>query len=344
MRRITMWAAAAVIGLGGGLALAGPAQADTGHYPAAGWLVQDTAIGPDVDWSDCDPGPVRVGSVLSSIVDASTVELVGTGVAAPPHYGTSIETPDLGLDVSVGDTISVDYELVDGASAAAGAIRLFIYSAPSSDTDCTPPAQFVVAPDGPTSETLTITVDFDGTIGTAGLVYDSSNSGVGGLVRFSGLVVGDTPVRFTPPEPVFSTDCEAYVNSDSWCEEVEVVNGLHDVDRYNCPDAAKGPYAPPNVKLVDPDVDPFGLDGLPGPSFTGEPGVGCEVDTASPSPEVSESPAPGSAGGMDDAGGQLPVTGSSLPVIIGIGAGLLGVGVGLFFLARRRRGRYHFTA
>lgn len=58
--------------------------------------------------------------------------------------------------------------------------------------------------------------------------------------------------------------------------------------------------------------------------------------------DYDESPAP-STGGPDDAA-DLPVTGSSLPVIIGIGAGLLGVGVGLFFLARRRRGRYHFTA
>lgn len=193
--------------LGSVLATAGPATAtEDGYYPDAGWLVQDTTIGPDVDWSDCDPGPTRSDAALSAIVDATHVGLTGTGEAAPPHYGTSIETADLGMPVSAGDTISVDYALIEGASAAAGAVRLFIYSAPNADTDCTAPAAFVAAPDdGSTSGTLQITVAFDGHLGTVGMVYDSSNGGVGGTVRFSDLKVGYTPVHFTAP-PVEPTE------------------------------------------------------------------------------------------------------------------------------------------
>lgn len=324
-------AALAIAGLGV-LLLASPAHAADGHYPAAGWLVQDTAIGLDVDWSDCDPGPVRVGSVLSSIVDASTVELVGTGVAVPPHYGTSIETPDLGLDVSTGDTISVDYELVDGASAAAGAIRLFIYDHASADTDCTPPAQFVAAPDGPTSGTLSITVDFDGTIGTAGMVYDSSNSGVGGSVRFTNLTVGGTPVRFTPyPMPIpaveFEDHCDGILvhlanDVDATADATFKVSGLDDGPFVLVPGHTPEPLLVTGSEITVTE-EATGQEW----TYTWTEPEGCE--------QAGESPAPGVAGGADD-GGQLPVTGSPLPWIAVGGVALIVLGAGLFAVRRKR--------
>lgn len=315
--------ALAIAGLGA-LMLASPVQATGGeHYPAAGWQVRQIGLG-ETAWST---------ATASEVVDATTVALT----KPDPTTGTSIETTDLGLPVTAETVITVDYTLDGDADTTLGAVRMFYYDSADADTLTVGPTDSVAA-DG--SGTLSLTVDADATIGTFGLVYDASNA-TAGTVTFSGLTVGKTAVRFTPPEPVFSTDCEAYVNSAGWCEEVEVVDGLHDVDRYNCPDAAKGPYASPNVKLVNPDVDPFGLDGLPGPPTTGEPGVGCE--DASPSPEVSESPAPGIAGGMDDAGGQLPVTGSPLPWIAVGGVALIGIGSALFAVSRAGR-RPTFTA
>lgn len=202
IKRLAGGVGALALSVGVVLALASPAQAEDGHYPEAGWLVQDTTIGPDVDWSDCDPAPARFPAALSAITDATVVGLTGPGIPAPPHYGMSIETPDLGLPVSAGDEITVDYVLIGGASAASEAVRLFIHGTAGANTDCTAPAEYVAAPnDGTTAGTLTLTVPFDGTIGTLGLVYDSSNGGVGGTVRFSNLTVEDTPVLFIAPLP-----------------------------------------------------------------------------------------------------------------------------------------------
>lgn len=192
--------------ISGALALASPAQADDEHYPDAGWLVQDTTIGPDVDWSDCDPGPTRSDAAQSAVTGPTTVELVGTGTSAPPHYGTSIETADLGLPAAIGTVVSVDYEL-DGADPAGGAVRLFVYDHADGDTDCEGASEFVAAPDdGTTSGTLTIRVDWDGVIGTLGAVYDSSNNGAGGTVVFSNLRVDDLPVLFEEPETPPTTE------------------------------------------------------------------------------------------------------------------------------------------
>lgn len=79
-----------------------------------------------------------------------------------------------------------------------------------------------------------------------------------------------------------------------------------------------------------------GPQGPPGPEGPAGP-------PTSPSPEVSESPAPGIAGGMDDAGGQLPVTGSPLPWIALGGVALIVTGSGLYAVSRARR-RPTFTA
>ncbi len=196
MRRILTAAATAALVVVG---LATPTWADEGYYPIGGWALQDTDIHADVDWSDCDPGPTRTDASRSEIIDERTVDLTQWKDAAPPpHYGTSIETANLGL---TGDVVTVNYEL-DGADPTASAIRLFIYDHADADTDCTAPTHFTAVPAGSAlTGTLTIDVGFDGEIGTVGLVYDSSNSGGNdGTVRFTELKVDETLVRFLPQE------------------------------------------------------------------------------------------------------------------------------------------------
>lgn len=182
MRRLALGALA----VAGTLALATPAYADVS--PADPWLALDTAA----DGTQTD-------AAHSQIVDSTTVDLTWTTVGV--GGGTSLETADLGVDVANGDVVSVHYELKDGASAAAGAVRLFIYSIPDGDTFSEAPAQFAFAPTEGTSGTLSIAVSFDGTIGTAGLVYDTSNGGVPGTVRFTDLTVAGETVLFVEPEP-----------------------------------------------------------------------------------------------------------------------------------------------
>jgi hypothetical protein len=72
-------------------------------------------------------------------------------------------------------------------------------------------------------------------------------------------------------------------------------------------------------------------------------------ETPSPEPTASESPHPGetpsptaSPSEVEGEGGEkLPVTGSSLPYIVGAGAAFLGLGAGVVLLTRSRR--QHFT-
>jgi len=74
-------------------------------------------------------------------------------------------------------------------------------------------------------------------------------------------------------------DCAAYVDSGSWC-----VDGIGD---YDCEGGSgDGPnYAPRGVRLVDPKVDPFGLD------HDGD-GVGCEGSGRPPAPAPPPPPPP----------------------------------------------------
>lgn len=182
MRRLALGALA----VAGTLALAAPAYADVS--PAEPWLVLDTAA----DGTQTD-------AAHSQIIDGTTVDLTWTTVGV--GGGTSLETTDLGVDVTTGDVVAVHYELKDGASPAAGAVRLFIYDHADGDTVSEAPAQFAFAPAEGTGGTLEIAVDFTGTIGTAGLVYDTSNGGVPGTVRFTDLTVDGETVLFVEPEP-----------------------------------------------------------------------------------------------------------------------------------------------
>lgn len=184
--RITRWAAGAALGVAAGaLALAVPASAQDGHFPAGGWQVRDIGLG-ETDW--------RAGTAASSSISSSTVELTKPA----GDVGTSAETPDVGLEVAAGDTISVAYELVDGATPDAGAVRLFWYSSPDADTLGAAPTGSAIA--DATSGTLSITVADAAKVGTLGLVYDASNAATG-TARFTNLEVAGTPILFAAPDP-----------------------------------------------------------------------------------------------------------------------------------------------
>jgi hypothetical protein len=72
-------------------------------------------------------------------------------------------------------------------------------------------------------------------------------------------------------------DCAAYRDSGSWC-----VNGIGD---YDCEGGSgDGPnYAPRGVEVVDPGVDPFGLD-------RDNDGVGCQASAPAPQPPPAPPP------------------------------------------------------
>ena len=162
----------------GGLLLLGTAPA---HATEAPFVAYDTAAG----------GTQSASTV--STVTADTVTLVQDGRVSAAA-GTSAETSNLGIEVEAGDTITVDYALTDGADFASGAVRLFIYYSPDADTWATAPDQVAVA-DALTG-TLSITAT-GGTIGTAGVVYDTSNPSMG-TATFTGLNVAEESVTFLP--------------------------------------------------------------------------------------------------------------------------------------------------
>lgn len=185
--QITRWAGAAVCGAALALATATPGYAQdepAGHFPDAGWQVRQ--IGPDAVWVDAE---------LSMVTGPTAVELTKPA----GDTGTSIETTDLGLPVAAGDTITVAYEMTDGALPDAGAVRLFWYDTADADTMTEAPTAFVAA--DAMSGTLSLVIGADAQVGTFGLTYDASNVSAG-TVRFTGLMVGDTAVLFqAPPEP-----------------------------------------------------------------------------------------------------------------------------------------------
>lgn len=165
----------------GGLLLLGIAPA---HATEAPFVAYDTAA-----------GGAQTASTVSTVT-ADIVTLVQDGRVSAAA-GTSAETSNLGIEVAAGDTITVEYALTDGADFASGAVRLFIYYSPGADTWATAPDQVAVA-DASTG-TLSITAT-GGTIGTAGVVYDTSNPSHG-KATFTGLTVADEPVPFLPKEP-----------------------------------------------------------------------------------------------------------------------------------------------
>lgn len=90
-------------------------------------------------------------------------------------------------------------------------------------------------------------------------------------------------------------DCAAYVDWEDWC-----LPGVADYDCEGGPGDGPG-YAPRGVEVVEPGVDPFGLD-------RDNDGEGCEASRPDPEPEPEPEPEPdtdprfGTCGEAIDAG------------------------------------------
>lgn len=232
MRILKRVAVAAAVGLAvGALALGGPAQAQAEHFPVGGWAAIDTGA-----------GGIRSASTQTTVVASTVAGVTWVPGDTASALGTSLETPDVGLPVKAGDTISVDFVLLGGADPAGESVRLFYYSPANADTWAVGPTAYAAASDdGSTYGTLTITVAADGVVGTLGMVYDTSNGGVEGTVRFTDLTVAGTLVLFVgPPDLCEVPGLEDLLASDRDCRQ---------------PDPAPSPTAEPTT---GPSTEPIG--------------------------------------------------------------------------------------
>jgi hypothetical protein len=176
----------------GAVALATPAGATvTEPGPVCGtWNMRGT--------SGTYPEIAFGGAPSGSSVGTYTARLV------KPTEGTApgVEFAAKDLEITGPVTIRVGYELGGPASTAAGAVRLFGYEAEGANT----------ITDGPdykdeatgSEGTLTLSIPAGESVGTLGLVYDSSNDAKGS-VTFSGMTAGQRPVRFTECPAATST-------------------------------------------------------------------------------------------------------------------------------------------
>src|SRR5690606_5087506 len=336
----------------------------TVHFPGSGWVLQQIATG-DTGFSP---------ATLSQIVDQDTVALTKPA----GDTGTSIETTDLGLAVTAGDTLTVQVSLVGPASTDAGAVRMFVYDHPGADT-LTEAPQAVMAAAG--SGPLTLTVPFTGTIGTMGLVYDASNSSAG-TVEFSNLRLNRTPIWFIEERKPFVdramlTTCETlrltFDNSGPYTDGIGHIGPWNMTFDYRLPGDAQLPLEAEldGLTISDPPLAGQPFDGLyhPVPVPAGEirtvdlditnvPWVeyrlvrGAEqrlffdwqrIDLVTEfGCEVGEGGENGQAGGDDgdDTKPRLPATSglTGLPVLLGAGGLLVLAGGSAVLLGRRRRG------
>lgn len=102
----------------------------------------------------------------------------------------------------------------------------------------------------------------------------------------------DLPERESEPEeqrrPAAAGDCAAYANSGGWCTDR--------IGDYDCEGGTgDGPnYAPPDIEVINPGTDPFGLD-------RDDDGEGCEGSAPAP-PAPPPPPDPGTDPRFDTCG------------------------------------------
>ena len=147
------------------------------------------------------PAVVFGGPPEGSSVTASSAKLVKPEGVQP---GVEFAAKDLDVEAPAGDEIlvGVDYATADGATTAAGAIRLFGYKVNNADTLNDAP-NYGPAVAGAESGHLVLTIPAGEKLGTLGVVYDASNSSTGS-VTFSNMTIDGKPVQFTEcedPEP-----------------------------------------------------------------------------------------------------------------------------------------------
>lgn len=296
-KRIATWYGVIAMGLFGALMISTPAQAQTDIEFASyqsGSLINSAAVCPDSAWQVRDFDNGWVGASLSGVVDSTTVGLTKPTGA----IGTSIETTNLGLDVTAGTTITVEVDLTNGATTTANAVRMFFYDHPDGNTESEAPTATVAATG---SGTLNLDVAADTTIGTFGLTYDASNDSAG-TVKFENLTIGETVISFTEctqPSPSPSPSPEPTQQPSP--EPTTTPGGELTCDMFDTQEQAQAAFEAGATEL-DGNGDGIACEGL----LTGDK--------------------PG-----------LPVTGSKLVWLAGGGLGLLATGAGALGLSKLRR-------
>jgi LPXTG-motif cell wall-anchored protein len=139
------------------------------------------------------------GKPAGTEISATTAKLTKPADGIDP--GVEFAAADLDVVLDKATKVSVNFELSGGASAAAGAIRMFGYTTKGANTITDGP-DFKDEASG-NSGTLKFTVPA-GKLGTLGLVYDASNNSQG-AVTFNNLTIGDRLVKFTPCTPPTTT-------------------------------------------------------------------------------------------------------------------------------------------
>lgn len=295
MKRLVVAAAVLVSALVGVAVVASPASAVTAPS-CPGWVVRSITAGPG--W---DPSPAPGAGPT----DPYTMVLT-----KPVGGGTEASTHDINVDAT---SIEVRYTLNDGASTAAGAVRLFYYHSDAVNTLTDAPDGWAIAEDGDGGN-LAILGNV-GHIGTLGVVYDASNP-AGGSVTFSGLLVGGVPVAFT------GAPCAATPTPTTAAPVVP-------------PAQPTTPAAHPTTKKPAAVQAPVAQV----PAVTPEPSVSPSLeDTVSPSPSAAES-VTGTASAADTPlAATVPTGGGSNAAWYWIGGSLvLGGAAALAGLVRRNR-------
>jgi LPXTG-motif cell wall-anchored protein len=200
--------AAALAGLGlalaaGLVALAAPAAAtETQNEPVCATWTMRGATGkyPAVVWGGAPDGS-SVTKTSAKLVKPEAAE--GEEPLVDP--GVEFVTKGLMIQAPEGDEIhvKVKYELADGASVSAGAVRMFGYAAQNADTltavDYGNSGGAVATNE--TGGNLVFQIPAGKELGTLAVVYDASNSAKGS-VTFSDMEIDGRPVWFTAcPEP-----------------------------------------------------------------------------------------------------------------------------------------------
>lgn len=249
------------------------------------------------------------GPPAGSSVSKHSAKLVKPATGIQP--GVEFAAKGLNLPAPAGMTISVTYVPSADASVAAGAVRLFGYTAKNADTLNDAPNWQDMAT-SPVGGTLSLTVPAGASVGTLGLVYDASTAEQGS-VTFSSMKAGSRKVPFVcspfPKKPIQLPSASASVSP-----------------------SASVPVSP--SASVSPSVSvSASTSAVPSASASVSPSV-----SVSPVPEVT-------AEEQTPVSGNLPLTGPGggagpIITVAGIGLFLLVGGLGALVLARRRKATF----